>query len=307
MEALKKRIYKQNIHHDLPKQKDLVDYNTNRHHIFLRLNAILYNEKKSDRYCRIIYRLFHKILLYLELRKSKTITVIIKNNKKYYYSSRLYIEDIEDFFLNTKLSDSTKNYYMNLLKKYIKILNRNTKLHFTNNVINPKKKKTDIPQIIKNIFQNLKDLGNDEYFCLFYFLFFFGLSIYQISKLCLKNVNEKNNSISFISYKNRHRIAKQKKIPKVISSYFKDFYESKKLDNGFLFFSDLKDKINNTRKNQIENIIISFLKKDLKIKSLQIKSFIELFNDERPSIRLGGISKQIFNKNAKVIDFDLFE
>lgn len=307
MDTLKKRIQKENPKQTKSKEDKYVNYNTKYHDIFIRLNTILSGEKKSSTYSNVVYRLFNYLLLYLEKTKSPALKIISRNNKQYYYFSKLNIKDVEDFYLNTTLSESTKHYYMNILKKYIKLLNRNSKLRFSKNVASYKKKKNVIPQIIKSIIQKLKDFGNNEYFVLFFFLFFFGLNIYQISKISIKNINKEQNSISFVSYKHKHRLFKHKKIPKAILTYFNEFYETIKNKKGFLFFNDLRDKKNNTRKNQIENIIILFMKENLKLKYQEIAKFIKLFNDERPSIRLGGITKQIFSKYITVIDFDLFE
>ena len=272
----------------------LEDFNTKKHHIFLRLNAIINNEKKNDSYKNIVFRLFTHYLIYLEKINSKSIKIIYKNGKKYFYTKRLYLKDAENYFLNTHKKDSTKYYYLNIIKKYIKILNKNSNIKFTESVklIYPNQKnkiKTNTykPNII-NIIQKLKNINNVEFLCCFYILYFFGLSFYQLSKLTLKNYKSNLKKLVFISYKYKKKIIKKKKIDKNMEYYFDQFFKTNnnKISN-YLFFNDVTDKIGNTRKNQIEKIFENLFIKTLKLSKNETKEYMEELNVERSSKRIG--------------------
>ena len=200
------------------KNKQLIDYNTKKHDIFIRLNFILFNERKSESYKQRVFLLFSYFLFFLEKIGSKTIHIITKSNIKYYYSSKLQLKDAEKYYLNTNLKDSTKLFYLTLLKKYIKKLNRNSKIKFSKstNSIKSKSKKGDINFNVKEIIQKFKTESNYEIFCSFYVLYFMGLSFYQYSKLNYKNYNKNKNTITFVSYKFRKKVIKKTKNIKVM-------------------------------------------------------------------------------------------
>ena len=127
MEKLINEIKKKNENIDentINKSQDLVYFNNKRNHLFLRLKSILYNENKKNYYEKIVLRLFNDLFIYLEKTQSSTIKIITKYGKKYYYSNKLNIRDAEKLFLNIDKKESTKYYYLNIVKKYIKILNK---------------------------------------------------------------------------------------------------------------------------------------------------------------------------------------
>lgn len=86
MESLIKRINRKsgnNIENLVVEPHDFIDYNTKKYDIFLRLEKILYYEKKKSYYKKIVFRLFKFLLLYLEKIKSKSIKIINKSGIKY--------------------------------------------------------------------------------------------------------------------------------------------------------------------------------------------------------------------------------
>ena len=136
--------------------------------------------------------------------------------------------------------------------------------------------------------------------CALYTLFLCGLNFYQLSKLSYNNYNQKNKSLVFYSYKFKKKILKKKKIPNQINQYFNKCFKNKK--SGFLFFSDLKDEIGNSRKFQIKKIFKDFFTKKLKLSSLKTKKYIEEFDVERNSKRLGIKFKYVFEPFVETID-----
>ena len=302
MEELIKRI-KLNTNNTNIKKRNYENYNTKHHHILLRLSAILNNEHTKNYYKKNVKRIFTYFLTFLEKIQSKTIKVIIRNNYKYYYSSKLNLKDAEIFYLNTTHKNSSKVYYLSIIKKYIKLLNKNKKLTFSNDVkaIYPKRKKNiKTKQNIRFIVKKFKESKSIEYFCSFYILYFLGLSIYQFSKLTYRNYNKKNNIITFTSYKFKRKLIKKKKIIKVMQKYFKQFFDLKKKETGFLFFNSIIDEKINTRKNKIITVISNFMNKKLKIPKNRVNEFIEEITEERPSKRI--CIKSIFEPFVDIID-----
>ena len=287
MEKLINEIKKKNENIDentINKSQDLVYFNK-RNHLFLRLKSILYNENKKNYYEKIVLRLFNDLFIYLEKTQSSTIKIITKYGKKYYYSNKLNIRDAEKLFLNIDKKESTKYYYLNIVKKYIKILNKK-KIKFTTSIKRKNKKieKNNISNI-RNLIQRIKQVDNIEMLCALYILFLCGLNFYQLSKLTYNNYNQKTKSLVFYSYKFKKKILKKKKIPNQMNQYFNKCFKNKK--SGFLFFSDLKDEIGNTRKFQIKKIFKDFFTKKLKLSLLKTKKYIEELEVERNSKRLG--------------------
>ena len=306
MDKLIKRINKKNITKNeiIKEEKNNYNFNSKKYDLFFRLNCILYCEKKNKSYIHTVIRLFRFLFIYLEKINSKTIKVIKRNNKKYYYSSRLLITDVEDFYLNTNYSDSTKLYYMRIIKKYIKIINKNRKIRFKRPLHLLKKNNKIFNDDTRIILQKIKDSNNNEFLCAYYVLYFLGLSTYQLSKLKNKNLSKNKNILRFIAYKYKKLIMKKKKIPKVMRQYFKKI-NSNNNNSGFLFFNKIKDEIGNTRKNKIEKIIFNYMKKKLKLSSLLINKFKKIINKERPKLRLSKISKNYFEPFVHLLVHDL--
>ena len=71
------------------KSQEFIYYNRKNHHLFLRLKAILYNEKKKPYYRKIVLRLFKYLFIYLEKIQSSTIKIITKHGNKYYFHEHL--------------------------------------------------------------------------------------------------------------------------------------------------------------------------------------------------------------------------
>lgn len=307
MEDLKKRINKTNDCNNYLKIKNAIykDYNTKSHHIFLRLDAILFNEKKNDHYKNIVFRVFSYFLVFLEKINSNSIFITYRNNKKYYYTSKLKLKDAETFYLNSRWSNSTKLFYLSILKKYIKILNKNKMIKFSKSIkyeISNQKKENIFNKNIRTTIQKLKDSDNSELICSFYVLFFLGLSFYQFSKLLFRNYSQNNNMISFVSYKFKKKIIVKKKISKIMVQYFNKYISSTKINSGFLFFNHIRDEKGKTRKNQIMKEIAFFMNKKLKISSVQTKQYLEELDEERPSKRIGNKCKELFEPFVKIID-----
>ena len=303
-ELLKKINNKNNSDNSFKKKKKQFYYNTKRHDLYLRILSILAKQKVKKYYKNLVIRLFTYFFVYLEKIDSKSLNITIKNNIKYYYSARLYIKDAEDLFLNMNLANSTKLYYLNIIRKYLKILNKNNKIHFYNTSNLYQKNKNNLAFQNRTIIQKLKDYGNVEYLCSYYCLYFLGISYYQLSKLTYNNIKQDGNIICFISYKSKRKILKKKKIHKSLKPYFNEFYQGKNLFE-YLFFKDIKDKENGeTRKNQIKITMTTFLKKTLKIPSKKLKEFNDFVEDERPSIKFGSNSKYYFNQDITLIAND---
>ena len=210
------------------------------------------------------------------------------------------IKDAEKLFLNTDKKESTKYYYLNIIKKYIKILNKNKKIKFTTPIKKKKKIAKNNVSNIRNLIYKIKQVNNIEMLCALYTLFLCGLNFYQLSKLSYNNYNQKTKSLVFYSYKFKKKILKKKKIPNQINQYFNKCFKNKK--SGFLFFSDLKDEIGNSRKFQIKKIFKDFFTKKLKLSSLKTKKYIEEFDVERNSKRLGIKFKYVFEPFVETID-----
>jgi hypothetical protein len=305
MEKLIKRINRCPINNDknfIFKYRKVIDYNIKKHHIFLRLESILSNENKKPYYKRIVFRLFSYLLVYLEKIKSNTIKIVFKNDHKYYYSKRLNLKDAENFFLNTDKYNSTKYYYLSIIKKYIRLLNKNSSLYFSKKLklIRPKPKRNTLAFNIRQIIQKLKDINKIEFLCVFYVLYFLGLSLYQLTKLTIRNYN--SNSFVYISYKFRKQIIKKKHISKAMKKYFEQYFAHKKNSSGFLFFNHVKDKQGNTRKNQIKKIIENFFTTKLKLTKNETKEIIEELNRERKTKTIAEKFKYIFEPYIKIID-----
>ena len=127
MENLINEIKKKNENRDengINKSQESFYFNSKNHHLFLRLNAILYNWKKKPYYREIVLRLFKYLFICLEKIQSSTIKIITKYGNKYYYSNKLNIKDAETFFLSTDKKEFTKYYYLYIIRKYITILNK---------------------------------------------------------------------------------------------------------------------------------------------------------------------------------------
>lgn len=287
------------------KNRIYINYNTKRHHIFLRLGAILYNEKKRTYYKNIVFRVFSYFLAFLEKTKSNSISIINRNNKKYYYTSRLNLKDAETFFINSEWSRDTKFFYLSILKKYIKTINGNKKIKFSKAIkseLSNNKKKYIINDNIRSTIRKLKDSDDCELICSFYVLYYLGLSFYQFSKLLLKNYNRNKNIISFVSYKFKKKIIKKKKITKVMIQYFNKFISLKEGSSGFLFFDNIRDEKGKTRKNKLVKKIAFFINKKLGISASKAKEYIRKLDEERSSIRIGSKLKNLFEPFVKIID-----
>ena len=282
------------------KSKEYIYYNSKNHHLFLRLNAILYNEKKKTYYRKIVIRLFKYLFIYLEKIQSSTIKVITNHGNKYYYSNKLNFKDAENFFLNSDKKESTKYYYLNIIKKYIKILNKQNNIKFTTSIKRKKKVEKNDVSNVKNVINKIKQVNNIEILCAFYTLYFTGISFYQLSKLIYNDYNQKTKSLVFYSYKYKKKILKKKKIPKQMSQYFTECFKNK--NSGFLFFNELKDKIGNSRKFQIKKIFKDFFRKKLKLSLLKTRKYIDELNVERNSKRLGIKFKYVFEPFINIID-----
>ena len=155
------------------------------------------------------------------------------------------------------------------------------------------KKKNSFSDNTLNTIQKLKDLGDIEYMCAYYTLYFLGLSFYQLSKLKIKNIKKNCELLLFISYKYKKKKLIKKKIPKVMRQYFFKLIENKK-NEGFLFFQNIKDLVGETRNKKIELILSKFMKDKLNLSAKYIKDFIEETSNERATIRLGSRSKYYF-------------
>lgn len=303
MENLINEIKKKNENRDessINKPQEFVYFNRKNHHLFLRLSAILYNEKKKPYYRKIVFRLFKYLFIYLEKIQSSTIKIITKYGNKYYYSNKLNIKDAETFFLSTDKKESTKYYYLYIIKKYITILNKKKKIKFNASIKKQKKiAKYNITNI-RNLINKIKQVNDIEMLCAFYILFFCGLNFYQLSKLSYNSYNQKTKYLVFYSYKFKKKILKKKKIPQQINQYFNKCFKNKR--SGFLFFNDLEDKIGNSRKFQIKKLFKDFLTKKLKLSLIKTKKYIEELNVERNSKRLGINFKYLFEPFVQIID-----
>lgn len=192
-----------------------------------------------------------------------------------------------------------------ILKKYIKIINKNKRIKFNKSIksLRAIKKTTNIfNNNIRTTIQKLKDFDNSELICSFYVLYFLGLSFYQFSKLLFKNYNRKNNIISYVSYKFKKKILKKKKVSTVMVQYFNKFISLKEGNSGFLFFDNIMDEKGKTRKNKIIKKIAFFMNKQLKISSSQTKQYLEELDEERPSKRIGSINQLLFEPFVSIID-----
>ena len=307
MEFLIKRINRKSENSNenvVVKPHDFIDYNTKKHNILLRLEIILDNEKKKLYYKKTVLRLFKYLLIYLEKIKSKSIKIINKSGKKYYYTNRLYLKDAEQFFLNTDKSISTKYYYLNIIRKYIRILNKNIHINFTKSLrlIQTKKKRNPFKSNIRKVIQKLKEVNDVEFLCSFYIVYFLGLSFYQFSKLTLKNYSSNKKSLVFFSYKFKRKIIKKKKILKQMEQYFEKIFGNNNKKTGFLFYDHIKDEKRNTRKFQIEKIFENFFTKKLKLSYNETKDYMEELNEERCTKRIGGVFKYLFEPYIEIID-----
>lgn len=303
MEKLINKIKKKNENNDKNtsnKSQEFVYFNNKRHDLFLRIKSILYNEKKKPYYEKIVLRLFKYLFIYLEKTQSRNIKIITKNRKKYYYSNNLNIKDAEKLFLNTDKKESTKYNYLNIIKKYINILNKKKTIKFTSPIKRQKKLEKYNICDIRNLIYKIKQVNNIEMLCALYTLFFFGLNFYQLSKLSYNNYNQKDKSLVFYSYKFKKKILKRKKIPKSMDQYFNKYFTNKK--SGFLFFNDLKDENGNSRKFQIKKKCKDFLTKKLKLSLPKAKKYIEKLDVERNSKRLGIKLKYVFEPDVEIID-----
>lgn len=304
MKALIKKINSKNSKKDSD-SPDLIEYNNKKHNIFLRLAAILINEKKKEYYKTIVFRLFRYLVVYLEKIKSSSIKIISRAGKKFYYINKLYLKDAENFFLNTNIKDSTKYYYLNIIKKYIMILNKNTHIKFSDSIqsikVNSNNNHT-LNSNIRTLIQKIKNEDNPELLCCFYSIFFLGLSFYQISKLTYKNYNSKSKTLVFISYKYKRQILKKKKISKQMELYFDKFFNNKNEREGFLFFNNLRDKKGDTRKSQIEKVFKNLFIKKLKLTKIEVKNYIDELNEERTARRIYGSFRYIFESFVNIID-----
>lgn len=303
MEELKKRIAMENDNY-IPKpisnNSTHMHYLSNAFPLFERLHNILYLENKKAYYIRIVMRLFSYICIYLEKINSNSISIVYKNGQKYYYSTNLNIDDVYTFYENTNLAESTKVFYVNILKKYIKILNNEEDKFYGSPKFSYIKKKNTLPDKTLEIIQNLKNLGNTEYICLYYALNFLGLTLYQVSQLKVKDIKQNCNLLSFVSYRYKKKIIVKKKINKVLKQYFLKFFKRKR-NKGFLFFPNIKGKIGYTRKNQIKKRFAEFMKKKLKLSDKYIKSFINFIDKERTNIRLGKRTEIYFDPDIYII------
>ena len=303
MEILINEIKKKNENGDengINKSQEFIYYNRKNHHLFLRLKAILYKKKKKPYYRKIVLRLFKYLFIYLEKIQSSTIKIITKHGNKYYYSNKLNIKDAEIFFLSTDKKESTKYYYLNIIKKYITILNKKKKINFNTSIKRQNKIAEYNISNIRNLINKIKQVNNIEMLCAFYILFFCGLNFYQLSKLSYNSYSKKTECLAFYSYKFKKKILKKKKIPKQINQYFNKCFKNKR--SGFLFFSDLKDEIGNSRKFQIKKIFKDFFTKKLKISLIKTKKYIEELDVERNSKRLGIHFKYLFEPFVQIID-----
>ena len=125
------------------------------------------------------------------------------------------------------------------------------------------------------------------------------MNFYQLNKLFYNSYNQKTKCLVFYSYKFKKKILKKRKIPKQINQYFNKCFKNKR--SGFLFFSDLKDEIGNSRKFQIKKIFKGFFTKKQKISLIKTKKYIEELNVERNSKRLGIHFKYLFEPFVLII------
>jgi len=128
------------------------------------------------------------------------------------------------------------------------------------------------------------------------------LNIYNLSKLLLKNLKNNGKTLHFIFYKNKKKIVINKNIPNAFKEYFEKFFKIKKKNDCFLFFSELRDNLGNTRKKQIENKIMTFMKVDIGLKNTKPKKFMEIINTERKTKRIGENAKLYFMPNTSFDD-----
>lgn len=122
MEELIKRINQNNHNIYDVKNRKYVNLNTKKYDLLKRLSFILYAENKKRNYNLRVIRIFTYYLTYLDIINSQTIKVFARNNKKYYYSSKLNLIDAEEFYLNSKYKNSTKIYYLSIIKKTKKLI-----------------------------------------------------------------------------------------------------------------------------------------------------------------------------------------
>ena len=76
------------------------------------------------------------------------------------------------------------------------------------------RKKNILSDNASNAIQKLKDIGEVEYICVYYTLKFLGLSLYQLSKLTMKNIKGNCDSLMFISYKYKKKKLVKKRFQK---------------------------------------------------------------------------------------------
>ena len=62
---------------------------------------------------------------------------------------------------------------------------------------------------------------------------------------------------------NIKKIVINKNIPKAFKEYFEMLFKINKKNSCFLFFNEFRDNLGNTRKNQIENRIINYMKNEI--------------------------------------------
>ena len=275
--------------------------------IFDRIENIMAQEKSKNTYKTKVINYFNCFIEFLEKNskssKSQIIKIIRDKNETFYVIPKIIISDIHDF-VNSKFysfKDKTKNIILSIMRKFVRMLNNDKNLNYSNKLFFYKSNNNCISLSEKELcclINYLKDNNELQNLIIFYFLYYSGLNYSSLARCKIKNFYKDFSILKFAKNKTR-----KIHIPFVIKMDILNFLENNKKISGFIFYNDYNEKLNpHSRVLYIKNELMKSIRKFKGLSEQKKNLLIQSFSKTRRYKILSKKYELLFDYNYRDID-----
>lgn len=280
-------------------KKRNIEVLSNKYNFFDRLLKVLKDEGSSLEYNYRVISLFEKYFEYsfLENKKTKKIRYIKKDNQL--FVDKLDINHILSFLKSnsSKYKDSSLNNIMSKMRRFCRILNNNPKLDYKEKITSVKKIKSRIlpKNELISLCNKIKNKDSLQFSLLFFFLYFFGLNYYKVSRI---KITDFKYSFSVLIDKKISDKRKKIILPSLLKVIISQFIKKKANKSKYLFYDSITDNKIYTRTRLIKKNVSALINEMDFLTDIQKDFIIHEFCKKRKTKRYNNEIYGLFYEDA---------